>query len=144
MVYTLQMNLSPCVSLHFSGQCEAAFKFYERCLGAKIVFMLTWGNSPMAANAPTDWTEKILYGRIRVGDIDLVGGDVAPDHYERPQGFSILLSISDASDAERIFQALAENGKIQAPLQKTFWALRYGILVDQFGIPWEINCEKPQ
>ena len=65
------MKLSPQISLRFNGQCEAAFKFYERCFGGKIVFMLTWRSSPMAAQAPPEWGEKILYGRITVGDTDV-------------------------------------------------------------------------
>ena len=110
------MNLNPCLSLSFNGNCEAAFQFYQRCLDAKIMFMLTWGSSPMAADAPAGFAAKILHGRISVGG---------------------------PGDAERIFKALAENGTIQLPLQKTFWAERFGILVDQFGIPWEINCGQP-
>jgi PhnB protein len=137
------MKLSPCISLTFNGQCEAAFKFYERCLGGKIAFMLTWGNSPMAAEAPREWSEKILHGRITIGDTDLVGGDVLPQQYQQPKGFSILLNMDDPVEAERIFQALSENGRVHMPIQKTFWAVRFGGLVDQFGIQWEINCEQP-
>jgi PhnB protein len=138
------MKLSPYISLSFNGQCEAAFKFYERCLGAKIAFMLTWGNSPMAAEAPPDWSEKILHGRITVGDTDLIGVDVPPNQYEQPKGFSVLLNMDDLVAAERIFHALSENGTVQMPIQKTFWAPLFGGLVDQFGIRWEINCEDAQ
>jgi len=134
------VKLSPCLSLHFNGQCEAAFKFYERCLNAKIAFMLTWGDSPMASNAPPDWGKKILHGRITVGDTDLIGGDVFSAHYEAPKGFAVLLEIGDPVDAERVFNALAEKGRVTIPIQKTFWAARYGGVIDQFGIPWEINC----
>ena len=137
------MNLSPFLTLTFNGQCEAAFKFYEQCLGAKIAFMLTWGDSPMASKAPPDWGSKILHGRITVGNTELIGGVVFPNTYEQPKGFAVLLNVDDAVGAERIFHALAENGKIQMPMQKTFWAERYGGVVDQFGVPWEINCEKP-
>jgi PhnB protein len=136
------MKLSPVISLTFNGQCEAAFKFYERCLGGKIAFMLTWSNSPMAKDAPPEWGDKILYGRITIGDTDLTGADVLPDQYEHPKGFAILLNVDDPPGAERIFQALAENGKVRWPIQKTFWAERYGGLVDQFGVPWDINCEQ--
>jgi PhnB protein len=136
------MALSPYISLSFNGQCEAAFKFYERCLGGKIAFMLKWGDSPMAAEAPKEWTEKILYGRITVGDTDLIGADALPEQYEKPKGISVLLNMDEPADAERIFHALAENGTVRLPIQKTFWAARFGMLVDQFGVPWEINCEE--
>ena len=137
------MKLSPCLSLNFNGQCEAAFKFYERCLGAKIAFMLKWGDSPIASQAPAGWGEKILHARITIGDTDLIGGDVPPEVYQQPKGFGVLLNIDDPVAGERIFNALAENGKVHMPIQKTFWAERYGGVVDQFGIPWEINCELP-
>jgi PhnB protein len=138
------MKINPSLSLSFKGQCEAAFKFYERCLGGKIAFMLRWGDSPMAEEARPEWRDKILHGRITVGGVDLIGADGVPEKYEQPKGFSILLGIEDAADAERVFHALAENGNVQMPIQKTFWALRYGAVTDQFGIPWEINCEEPQ
>jgi PhnB protein len=68
---------------------------------------------------------------------------VIPAHYESPRGFGVLLGISQLSDAERVFTALAENGTVRFPLQETFWALRYGSVTDQFGVPWEINCDRP-
>jgi PhnB protein len=137
------MKLSHCLSVHFNGQCEAAFKFYEQCFGAKIAFLLTWGDSPLASQAPPDWEKKILHGRITIGDTDLVGADAVPGTYQQPQGFAVLLNVDDPGEAERMFRALAENGKVHMPMQKTFWAERYGGLVDQFGIPWEINCGLP-
>ena len=134
------MRLNP--HLAFGGQCEAAFKFYERCLGGKIVTMLTYGKSPMAEQVPPRWREKILHATLAVGDNVLMGGDPVPEQYEQPKGFTVLLGIDDPADAERIFHALAENGTVQMPLQKTFWSVRFGALVDQFGIPWSINCEQ--
>jgi PhnB protein len=137
------MKLTPHITLRFNGRCREAFEFYERCLGAKTSFMLTWEASPMAAQAPAGWGEKILYGRIAIGETDVIGSDVPAHQYEMPKGFSILLSMDDTGEAERIFNALSEKGKVELPIQKTFWAARYGILTDQFGIPWEINCEQP-
>ena len=134
------MELS--IQLTFKGQCEAAFKFYERCVGGKITFTLTWGNSPIANQAPPEWSDKILHATLTVGDSVLMGCDVPPGQYEQPKGFSVLLSVDDPVDAERIFHALAENGTVQLPIQKTFWAVLFGMLVDQFGTPWEIHCEQ--
>lgn len=136
------MKLNPCIGLSFDGQCEAAFKFYERCLNAKIGFMLRWGESPMAKDAPEEWKEKILHGRLDIGDTSLVGADVLPGSYESPRGFSILLGVDDPDETERLFRALAENGTVHMPLQETFWARRFGVLTDQYGIRWDINCEK--
>ena len=137
------MTYSPTISLHFNGECEAAFKFYERCLGGKMAFLLTWGDSPMAKNAPPEWSRKILHARLNLGNVDLVGGDV-PNDYQPPQGFGLLLSVTDPQEAERLFKDLSQNGNVTVWLQETFWAARYGFVTDQFGIPWEINCEKAQ
>lgn len=130
--------VKPSISLSFDGQCEAAFRFYERCLGGSITFLLTWGDSPMAKDAPPDWAAKVLHASLSLGGLVLAGAD--PLHYERPQGFTLLLGLTDSGDAERIFNALAEGGTVGVPLQETFWASRYGWVTDRFGIPWTINC----
>ena len=70
-----------------------------------------------------------------------MASDAPPGHYQQPQGFSISLGTTDASEADRLFQALGENGKVSMPIQKTFRAARFGMLTDQFGIPWMVNCE---
>jgi PhnB protein len=135
------MQLNP--YLHFNGRCEAAFKFYEESLGGKISFMLTYGDSPAGDKVPSEWRRKIFHASLIVGDEVLMGADVPPERYEEPKGFSVTVGIDDPADAERIFHALAENGTVGMPLEKTSWALRFGMLVDQFGIPWMINCDEP-
>ena len=135
------MTLSPCINLSFNGQCEAAFKFYERCLNGKITFMLTWGDSPMAKDAPPEWSSKIVNATLVVGNTRLQGSDSAPGSYESPRGFVITLNPSEG-DAQRLFTELAEGGTVCMPLQQTFWAVRFGVLTDRFGIPWVINCEE--
>jgi PhnB protein len=71
-----------------------------------------------------------------------MASDAPPDHYKVPNGFSVSIQLKDTSEGERIFNALAENGKVTMPFEKTFWAARFGMLVDRFGIPWMINCEQ--
>jgi PhnB protein len=134
------MQLNPYLS--FNGQCETAFKFYEQCLGGKIEAMLTYGNSPMAEEVSSEWSDKIMHVSLIVGDKILMGSDNPPEHYEETKGSSVLLGVEDSAEAERIFEKLAENGKVRMPIQETFWAARFGMLVDQFGIPWMINCEQ--
>jgi PhnB protein len=124
----------------FNGQCQAAFTFYERCLGGKIVTMLTWGNSPSVDQVSKEWREKILHATMTVGDSVLMGADLP--NAKVPNGFFVMLTVNSPDEAEQIFRALAENGKIQMPLQKTFWSPSFGVVVDQFGIPWEIQCEQ--
>ena len=133
------MELNP--YLIFNGNCEAAFKFYEQLLGGKIEFMMTHGESPMAEQTAPEWRDKIIHVRMTVGDQVLMASDAPPGRYEKPQGFSVSINVKDRADAERIYAALQENGTIQMPLQKTFWADRFGMLVDRFGTPWMVNCE---
>ena len=142
MICSTRVKLTPQISLGFNGQCEAAFRFYERCLNGTISFILAWGNSPAAADAPPDWASKIYHATLKIGDGAITGADLPPDRYEQPKGFQIVLQMDDAMAAERVFQSLAENGKVVMPLQETFWAARFGAVVDQFGISWSINCEK--
>lgn len=135
------MQLNP--YLLFNGQCEVAFKFYEKVLGGKIVMMLTHEGTPAAEQVPAEWRKKILHARLSVGDEVLMGSDAPPDRYEAMKGFSVTLGIADPAEAERVFRALAENGTVRMPIERTFWAERFGMLVDQFGTPWMINCERP-
>lgn len=134
------MELNP--YLNFNGQCEAAFKFYERCLNGKIVAMMTYAGTPAAEQTPAEWRNKIIHARLQFGDQVLMASDVAPGHYEKPQGFSVTASVDNPTEAEKIFNALAEGATVNMPIQETFWAQRFGMLVDKFGIPWMINCEK--
>jgi len=72
-----------------------------------------------------------------------MGSDAPPDRYSQPKGFCVSIGIDKPAEAERIFKALAEKGTVQMELQQTFWAARFGMLVDRFGIPWMINCQQP-
>jgi PhnB protein len=129
--------------LTFDGQCEAAFTFYQECLHGKTTLMMTYENTPMDLQTPPDWQKKISHATFALAEFMFSGSDALPGQYQKLQGFSLQLNLSDPVETERIFKALAENGTVQMPLQETFWALRFGVLVDQFGIPWLINCEKP-
>lgn len=133
------MQMNP--YLTFNGQCEAAFKFYEKCLGGKIEAMLPHKGTPAEAHTPPEWRDKIIHARLNVNGEVLMGSDAPPDHYKEPKGFSVSLQLKDPAESERIFNALAEGGKVGMPLQQTFWATRFGMLVDRFGIPWMINCD---
>ncbi|MBD2162805.1 VOC family protein [Calothrix membranacea FACHB-236] len=136
------MQLNP--YLMFNGQCETAFKFYEKCLGGKIINMMTYGESPdsyMLDKLPTEWRNKIMHVSLMVDNQELMGSDNPPEYYEQPKGFSVSISLKDPVEAERIFHTLAENGQEKMPFQQTFWAYRFGMVLDQFGISWMINCD---
>jgi len=131
------MRVSP--HLCFDGQCREAFEFYQQHLGGTMETMLTYGESPMAAQVETQWHGRILHVSLKLGEVELTGVDMLPRDFRKPQGFFVTLTIDAAGRAERIFAALAEGGVVRLPFQKTFWSPGFGVVVDRFGIPWEIN-----
>jgi PhnB protein len=137
----MKMEINPYLS--FNGQCEAAFKFYAQCFGVEDPSFFKYGGSPMADQVPPEWQDKVMHATLIVGDQAVMGADAPPQHFTPPAGFSVSIAVAKAEDADRVFNALSKGAKIQMPLQQTFWALRFGMLIDQFGIPWMVNCEQP-
>ena len=133
------MNLNPYP--HFNGNCEEAFQFYEKTLGAKIDTINRYGGSPMDKHVPADWGDKVLHGRITIGGVTMMGSDMMPAHYKPPVGIQLSLDFKDPAEAERVYTELSASGTITMPLQKTFWASKFGMFIDRFGIPWMVNCE---
>jgi PhnB protein len=126
--------------LYFNGDCETAFKFYEKNLGGKINFMMPHQGSPAENSVPAEWRSKILHAHMTLGEGTLMASDAPPNHYAKPQGFSINIAVEDPAEAERIFKAMSEGGSVTMPIAETFWAIRFGMLTDKFGIPWMVNC----
>jgi PhnB protein len=126
--------------LTFPGTCAAAFRFYEGALRGTLQTLLTYGESPMAGQVPADWQSKVVHASLTVGGTVLAGADVQPGEYEVPQGFFVLYTAEDVAASERVFQALATDGTVRLAAQKTFWAPFFGVVVDRFGIPWEVSC----
>ena len=129
--------------LAFDGQCEEAFKFYEKALGGKILMMMRLADAPAGVPRTPETERRIMHARLEVGDRYLMGGDAPQQMFSKPQGFCVAIQVDEAADAERVFAALAEGGKINMPLAPTFWSERFGMLIDKYGIPWMVNCEKP-
>lgn len=126
--------------LFYNDNCEAAFRFYEKVLGGKIEMMLRADEGP-ADMKPGPGREKlIMHARMSIGGQVLMASDSPPEHFHKPQGFAVSLTITDPLEAERKFNALAEGGKLEMPFTKTFWAKGFGTCVDRFGIPWMVNC----
>jgi PhnB protein len=97
----------------------------------------------MADQAPPGYAKKILHAGLVSGEGLLEGCDAPPGEYKKPQSFCVMLRPKDGVEAERIFNALAEGGTVRIPFGETFWAQRFGMVVDRFGMPWLINCERP-
>lgn len=127
--------------LMFPGTCEEAFKLYAKVLGGKIEAMMPHAGTPAEAHTPPEWKNKIMHARLSVGDQVLMGSDSPPQYQSKPQSFSVSIGLNDPAEAERIYNALSEGGKVTMPLGQTFWARKFGMFEDRFGIPWMINCE---
>ncbi len=124
--------------LSFNGQCQEAFRLYEGCLGGTITMAVRHGET--AADVLPEMRDRIAHMTLKVGDQTLTGADVLGGGYERPQGFAVQVNLSETAKAEAIFRTLAEGGRVLVPMDRTFWADLYGMVVDRFGTPWEINC----
>jgi PhnB protein len=129
--------------LSFCGDCEEAFTLYADCLGGTIGTVYRYAGTSLAVQVPADWDQKVMHTTLTIGDQVFMGGDVAPDRYEKPRGFSLSIHMSTPFEAERVFRTLGESGTIVMPLAETFWAARFGMVVDRFGVPWLINCDTP-
>ncbi|HEX6105935.1 MAG TPA: VOC family protein [Gemmatimonadales bacterium] len=126
--------------LNFDGRCAEAFRFYERVLGGKIEGMITHGESPIAGEVPPEWHNLVLHACLVIGDQQLMASDSPPGQHVRPQGLWVSVHVDGVEEAERVFQALAEEGEVTMPIGETFWSPRFGMCVDRFGTPWMVNC----
>ncbi|MEO8646409.1 VOC family protein [Pseudomonas sp.] len=137
------MKINP--YLIFNGDCKAAFTFYAQSLRGQIEVMMTFGESPAREHFPTDYHNLIIHTRLLVGDQAIMGSDTTPDRpTDEMSGCSVSLNVDSIAEAERVFSALSDGGKVEMPLEATFWAARFGMLVDRFGVSWMVNCEKDQ
>jgi PhnB protein len=135
------IRISP--HLCFNGDCRAAFEQYHRILGGTLKTMLTYGESPIAVHVSPQWYRRIVHATLEFENVELTGADLLPEDYRKPRGFFVTLGIEDVSRATSVFAALAEGGAIRVPFEPTFWSAGYGVLVDRFHIPWEVNCIQP-
>ena len=132
------MQINP--YLFFDSNCEAAFKFYEKVLGGKIELMLRNSEGPPEMELAPDRKDKIMHARMSFDGEVIMASDAPPSHFQKPQGFTVSITVSDPAEAERKFKALLEGGSINMPFGKTFFSKGFGMGVDQFGIPWMVNC----
>ena len=127
--------------LTFDGNCRAAFKFYAQLLGGDIKDMMTVSESEACSHFSADMQDLIMHASIDINGVVLMGSDAMPQHPFHPvRGAHIVLNVDDPAKAEWLFAALAENGSIDMPMEETFFAQRYGIATDRFGVPWMVNC----
>lgn len=127
--------------LTFNGNCEEAFRHYEKVLGGKILMIMRAADMPADEQVPAHSPNLVMHARLQVGDRLLMGGDCPTEHYTKPSGFCSHIKLDDSAEAERIFRELGEGGTVVMPIGETFWARRFGIVHDRFGVPWMVNCE---
>ncbi len=125
--------------LNFDGTCADAMRFYERTLGGKLDLM-THGESPIAAQTPPGSADRIMHARLVLdGGVLMASDAMAGASPKGMHGFALALTYPSAAEAKRVFDALSQGGKVTMPLQKSFWAEAFGMLIDRFGTPWIIN-----
>jgi len=127
--------------LGFKGNCREAFDTYAKVLGGKITFRMTYGESPMPGTDPSA-KDNIMHNTLELPGGDLLqGADAPPGQGSAHSGFCVCVSFNDAAESKKIFDALAEGGKVQMPFDKTFWSPGFGMCIDKFGVPWMVNTE---
>jgi PhnB protein len=129
--------------LYFYGRCDEALAFYEQALGAEVTFKMRNKEAPSEYAAEGEAGERIMHAAFKVGQTTLMATDGMPGSTAAPaySGFSMSVSLETIAEGEKIFNALAQGGQVQLPWQPTFWAKGFGMVTDQFGVPWMVNVE---
>src|SRR5215470_18732787 len=127
--------------VNFCGTCAEAFRYYEKHLGAKVGMLMTHAQSPEQSRLNPEWNDKVLHARISIGDTELMAADIP--NAEPMRSAYLTLRTDNDIEAERVFSALSEGGRILMPMQETFFASRFGQVQDRFGINWMRLHERP-
>jgi PhnB protein len=128
--------------LNYGGNCQQAFKFYEKHLNGKITMMMRQGEQPDPKNVAPERKDDILYARMTIGDTDLMGSDVPPERFQPMRSVYLSLTVDSIPEAERVFKLLSESGEVFMPMQETFFANRFAMCRDRFGTSWMIINER--
>ncbi|GAA4330650.1 VOC family metalloprotein YjdN [Variovorax defluvii] len=131
--------------LSFNGNAAEALAFYARSLGGKILFSMTFGESPMGKDTPEAYKGKIMHATLEARGKQIMASDLPPGMaFEGYKGFSLSVQAGDVKEGEALFKALSEGGKVTMPYAATFWSPGFGMLEDKFGVPWMVNVAQPQ
>jgi PhnB protein len=130
--------------LMFDGNCREAFTRYEQVLGGKITAMMDHAGTPAEEHVSPEWRDKILHACLEIDGQMLMASDAPPDRSDGPmRSVSVNVMVATPEEAERVFAALAEGGKVTMPIAETFWSPRFGMVTDRFGTHWMVNAEQP-
>lgn len=125
--------------LNFDGRCEEALEFYRKELGAEIEVIMRFQDAPPDSQCPGSDGNKVMHSSFKIGDSSVMASDCEGQGKPSFQGISLSLAVPSVEEAERYFNALANGGKVQMPLNKTFWSPGFGVVCDKFGVSWMIN-----
>jgi len=126
--------------LFFGGRCEEAIEFYRKALGAEVVMIARFKDAPeRQPGLPECFEDKIMHATLRIGDTMLMASDGRCEGEPNFEGFSLSINVADEAEAERVFASLSEGGLVTMPLEKTFWAPKFGVLQDRFGVGWMVS-----
>ncbi len=130
--------------LFFDGRCEEAIEFYRKTLGAEVTMLMRFKDSPEpmpADRMPPGSENKVMHANLRIGGANIMASDGRCQGRPNFQGFALSLGVANEADAERVFSALSDGGQVQAPLEKTFFSPRFGMVADRFGVSWMVIVE---
>lgn len=127
------------VQLNFGGNCKEAFQFYAQHLGGRITMLVEQRQMP---NPPPGAGDAIIHARMEIADTVLIGNDVPRDHFQKMRSAYLYLSVDSTAEAQRIHALLSEGGEIFMPLEETFFAIRFSMIRDRFGVNWAIIHER--
>lgn len=126
----------------FDGECTSAMNFYQKLFAGRIESLTKVGESPMAAQFPPASAHRVIHASLSFDGNTLMASDwMAPEPYPGIKGTRFTLTYESVSEANRVFAALSEAGRVQMPVQKTSWAQAFGMLVDRFGVPWQVMAQ---
>jgi PhnB protein len=127
--------------LFLNGRCEEAVEFYKKALGAEVLMLMRFKESPeppQPGMIPPGSENKIMHVSLRIGDATVMASDGRCGGQPSFQGFALSLTVPNEAKADRLFSALADGGQVQMPLAKTFFSPRFGMVADRFGVSWMI------
>jgi PhnB protein len=128
--------------IFFDGRCDEALEFYKKALGAKVDMLMRFKDAPDQSMVTPESKDRVMHAAVHIGDTQILMSDGHCQGKPSFQGFSLTINAPSAAEAERQFNALAEGGNVQMPLGETFFASRFGMLADKFGLGWMVIVEK--
>ena len=130
--------------LNFGGNCEEAFQFYEQHLGGKVTFLMRHGETPGGSPAKPEWREKVLHAQMTLGGTTLLGADVDPGRFQPMRSAYLTLTVQSSPEADRVYGLLSDGGEVFMPIAESFFAHRFAMLRDRFGVNWMVLHPKEQ